>query len=114
MPGATRSSRRIGCGSCLALWPLPATIHAVNLTDGLDGLAAGSILPPFAVFVAICAQTLVPAARLPRPRAPAPCVGFLFYNRHPAKMFMGDTGSLALGALLVGSRDPERRNAAAA
>jgi phospho-N-acetylmuramoyl-pentapeptide-transferase len=79
-----------------------ATIHAVNLTDGLDGLAAGSVVTPLAAFVAIASQTIVPAAAIGAAAGVGSCVGFLFYNRHPAKMFMGDTGSLALGALLSG------------
>ncbi|HEY1682108.1 MAG TPA: phospho-N-acetylmuramoyl-pentapeptide-transferase [Candidatus Tumulicola sp.] len=79
-----------------------ATIHAVNLTDGLDGLAAGTVVTPLAAFVAIASQTIVPAAAIGAAAGVGSCVGFLFYNRHPAKMFMGDTGSLALGALLSG------------
>jgi phospho-N-acetylmuramoyl-pentapeptide-transferase len=58
--------------------------NAYNLTDGLDGLAGGT--------GAIAFYALGGAA--------ARLVGFLFWNRHPAKVFMGDTGSLALGALL--------------
>jgi phospho-N-acetylmuramoyl-pentapeptide-transferase len=86
----------------LGILAITATIHAVNLTDGLDGLATGAILPPFAVLIPIAAQTLVPAALIGASVGLGACVGFLFYNRHPAKMFMGDTGSLALGALLSG------------
>jgi phospho-N-acetylmuramoyl-pentapeptide-transferase len=78
------------------------TIHAVNLTDGLDGLAAGSVITPLAALVAIASQTVVPAAVIGAAAGVGSCAGFLFYNRHPAKMFMGDTGSLALGALLSG------------
>jgi phospho-N-acetylmuramoyl-pentapeptide-transferase len=78
------------------------TIHAVNLTDGLDGLAAGTIVTPFAALIVIASQTVVPAALIGASTGLGSCVGFLFYNRHPAKMFMGDTGSLALGALLSG------------
>jgi phospho-N-acetylmuramoyl-pentapeptide-transferase len=81
---------------------ITATIHAVNLADGLDGLAAGSIVTPLAAFIAIASQTAVPAAMIGASAGVGSCVGFLFYNRHPAKLFMGDTGSLALGALLSG------------
>lgn len=86
----------------LGILAITGTIHAVNLTDGLDGLAAGTILPPLLVFIPIAAQTLVPAALIGASAGSGACVAFLFYNRHPAKMFMGDTGSLALGALLSG------------
>jgi phospho-N-acetylmuramoyl-pentapeptide-transferase len=86
----------------LGILAITGTIHAVNLTDGLDGLATGSIVPPFVVFVLLGAQTLVPAAMIGAATGFGACLGFLFYNRHPAKMFMGDTGSLALGALLSG------------
>jgi phospho-N-acetylmuramoyl-pentapeptide-transferase len=87
----------------LGMLAVTGTIHAVNLTDGLDGLATGSMLPPLAVFGAI---GLTGAPDLAAGQAAllgiGACIGFLVYNRHPAKMFMGDTGSLALGALLSG------------
>jgi phospho-N-acetylmuramoyl-pentapeptide-transferase len=86
----------------LGILAVTGTIHAVNLTDGLDGLATGTMIPPLVVFAAIGygMHLLTPvAAALVGIGA---CVGFLAYNRHPAKMFMGDTGSLALGALLSG------------
>ncbi|MBV8373329.1 MAG: phospho-N-acetylmuramoyl-pentapeptide-transferase, partial [Candidatus Eremiobacteraeota bacterium] len=86
----------------LGILAITSTIHAVNLTDGLDGLAAGTMLPPLAVLIPIAAQTLVPAAVIGACVGLGACLGFLYYNRHPAKMFMGDTGSLALGALLSG------------
>lgn len=86
----------------LGILAVTGTIHAVNLTDGLDGLATGSMLPPLAVFTLLGAQTLVPAAMIGAATGFGACAGFLFYNRHPAKMFMGDTGSLTLGALLSG------------
>ena len=72
--------------------------NAVNLTDGLDGLAAG--------LVAICCFPLLVLA----PHGPTvalvsllgACLGFLWFNSHPASIFMGDTGSLFLGAMLAG------------
>ncbi len=86
----------------LGILAVTGTIHAVNLTDGLDGLATGTMIPPLAVLAAIGYSM-----KLTVPTASAligigACLGFLMYNRHPAKMFMGDTGSLALGALLSG------------
>lgn len=86
----------------LGIAAITGTIHAVNLTDGLDGLAAGTMLPALAVFVPIAAQALVPAATIAASVGTGACAGFLFYNRYPARVFMGDTGSLALGALLSG------------
>jgi phospho-N-acetylmuramoyl-pentapeptide-transferase len=85
---------------------LVGLINGVNLTDGLDGLAAGVSMLVFAGLWLMC---LAAAAAPPLPgldyaklaRVAAAmcgcCLGFLFYNRHPAKVFMGDTGSLALG-----------------
>ena len=87
----------------LGILAVTGTIHAVNLTDGLDGLATGTILPPLAVFAAIgLSGAANPAAAQAALLGIGACAGFLVYNRHPAKMFMGDTGSLALGALLSG------------
>jgi phospho-N-acetylmuramoyl-pentapeptide-transferase len=86
----------------VSLAAILGTTHAVNLTDGLDGLASGTMLPPLAVlaFIAIRAGARE-AAALEIATAGA-ALGFLLYNRHPAKVFMGDTGSLALGAALAG------------
>jgi phospho-N-acetylmuramoyl-pentapeptide-transferase len=87
----------------LSLAVILATTHAVNLTDGLDGLASGTIVPPLAVLAFIASRqgndgvSVVVCATL------GAVLGFLVYNRHPAKMFMGDTGSLALGAALAGA-----------
>ncbi len=64
---------------------LIGTTNAVNLTDGLDGLAAGTTT------IAAAAYAVIALAAL----------GFLRYNAHPAKVFMGDTGSLALGGALA-------------
>ncbi|GAC1326826.1 MAG: phospho-N-acetylmuramoyl-pentapeptide-transferase [Chloroflexota bacterium] len=91
----------------IVYWPLAvlaivATAHAVNLTDGLDGLAAGSGAIAFASFGVIALLTtnygytgqfcfcMVGAL-----------LAFLWFNIYPARVFMGDTGSLALGACLA-------------
>jgi phospho-N-acetylmuramoyl-pentapeptide-transferase len=87
----------------LSLGVILATTHAVNLTDGLDGLASGTIVPPLLVLAIVAVRqgngdvACLVAATL------GAVLGFLLYNRHPAKMFMGDTGSLALGAALAGA-----------
>ncbi len=86
----------------LGIVAVTGTIHAVNLTDGLDGLATGTILPPLIVLAAIGLAMGLPAAGEAALLGVGACLGFLLYNRHPAKMFMGDTGSLALGGLLSG------------
>jgi phospho-N-acetylmuramoyl-pentapeptide-transferase len=87
----------------LSLCVILATTHAANLTDGLDGLAAGTVIPPFVVFT--CAAGIV-GAPLGVPMFSAAMtgavLGFLLYNRHPARVFMGDTGSLAVGGALAG------------
>lgn len=77
------------------------TTNAVNLTDGLDGLAAGSMAfgsAAYAVIALMMDKVNLAAFAL---AVAGGCLGFLFYNRHPAKIFMGDTGSLALGAGLA-------------
>jgi len=79
----------------LAVAAIVGAANAVNLTDGLDGLAAGVSLPPLLLLVAFSWSALGSAVA-------GACATFLFFNRHPARIFMGDTGSLALGALLGG------------
>lgn len=86
----------------VAIFAIAASAHAVNLTDGLDGLAAGSGAVGFATFGAIALLTrgyvytgwfcftMVGAI-----------LAFLWFNIYPARVFMGDTGSLALGACLA-------------
>lgn len=76
--------------------------NAVNLTDGLDGLASGCCVVAFFAYGVYCYLhglhnlgyfiTILAGA----------CIGFLFFNYHPAKIFMGDTGSLALGGAIAG------------
>lgn len=74
-----------------------AVANSVNLTDGLDGLAAG-VTFIVALFMALTG-TLMGESNGPVFCAAlaGACMGFLLFNRHPAKIFMGDTGSLALG-----------------
>lgn len=72
-------------------------VNAVNLTDGLDGLASG-VTMIVALFFAIIGSTYgSPTAALFCSAIAGACFGFLMFNKHPAKVFMGDTGSLALG-----------------
>ena len=77
------------------------TVNAVNLTDGLDGLASGITLV-VATFFMILATTMgnSDVAILAAATGGA-CLGFLGFNSYPAKVFMGDTGSMALGGAVV-------------
>jgi phospho-N-acetylmuramoyl-pentapeptide-transferase len=75
--------------------------NAVNLTDGLDGLAAGCSLIVLAAMGLAASLWQSSGSSLAMIASLAGAVlGFLCFNRHPAKVFMGDTGSLALGGLL--------------
>jgi len=96
-----------------------ATSNAVNLTDGLDGLATGAAILVLAAYVLIanwqlrndCTVTLAHNCYLIRDPLDlavvaaavlGACFGFLWWNAPPASIFMGDTGSLALGGVLAG------------
>jgi phospho-N-acetylmuramoyl-pentapeptide-transferase len=75
--------------------------NAVNLTDGLDGLAAGTVTIVTLAYAGIAfRQNTLETALLAAAVAGA-CVGFLWYNSYPADIFMGDTGSLGLGAVIA-------------
>ena len=75
--------------------------NALNLTDGLDGLAASSSVFAFLACAIICFLNGNIDLAIISIAASAACVGFLYFNKKPAKIFMGDTGSLALGGLLA-------------
>jgi len=86
----------------VGLLALVGVANAVNETDGLDGLAGGTAVVSlgfFALFAANRGRTVPASFAL---ALAASVVGFLRYNLHPAKVIMGDTGSLALGAALGG------------
>jgi len=85
----------------LGIVAVTGTMHAVNLTDGLDGLATGTVVPPL-VLLGLIGSPLNAIASMAAVLGVGACLGFLIFNRYPAKIFMGDTGSLALGALLAG------------
>ncbi len=74
--------------------------NAVNLTDGLDGLAAGTSFFAFIACAVICYFKGATGLAIVSAAIAGSCLGFLRYNKNPAKMFMGDTGSLALGGVL--------------
>jgi phospho-N-acetylmuramoyl-pentapeptide-transferase len=118
-----RDIAAIGLGSAgfllLAYVIIAATSNAVNLTDGLDGLAAGACAMVFGAFTLItflqyrnqcgtnpvggCYEVRDPLdISLVAASAMAACFGFLWWNAKPAQIFMGDTGSMALGGLMAG------------
>lgn len=92
-----------------SIFVIVGCVNAVNLTDGIDGLATGVTMPVMAFFAVEAAiwsvfresglhsLALFPAALF------GGLAGFLIYNFHPAKVFMGDTGSLFLGAAVCGT-----------
>ena len=71
--------------------------NAVNLTDGLDGLAAGTVMIVMVVMAAIAYRTDLLEPAIVSAALAGTCIGFLWFNSYPADIFMGDTGSLALG-----------------
>ncbi|MCW2767207.1 MAG: Phospho-N-acetylmuramoyl-pentapeptide-transferase [Nocardioides sp.] len=98
-----------------------ASSNAVNLTDGLDGLATGACVMVFGAYTLVniwqnnqwCGQTDISYGKCYEVRDPldlaiiaaaitGACFGFLWWNASPAQIFMGDTGSLALGSALAG------------
>ena len=74
--------------------------NAVNLTDGLDGLASGCMIVSCMAFLSLCLTFGDVALANYLLCIAAACLGFLWFNAHPAKVFMGDTGSLSLGGAL--------------
>jgi phospho-N-acetylmuramoyl-pentapeptide-transferase len=76
--------------------------NAVNLTDGLDGLAGGTIMIVMLIMAAICYRCDQLPLGLFAAAIAGACIGFLWFNCYPAEIFMGDTGSLALGTALAG------------
>ena len=85
-----------------AIFVLLGTTNAVNLTDGIDGLSTTvttiilTCLTVISIIFGVKEVTLVGSALV------GACLGFLLFNLHPAKVFMGDTGSLLLGGAIAG------------
>ena len=84
-----------------ALFFITGVSNAVNLTDGLDGLASANCAVAFTACAIICAITGQVDLAIISAATVGAVIGFLYFNRYPAKVFMGDTGSLALGGLLA-------------
>ena len=85
-----------------AAFVMVATVNAVNLTDGIDGLATGVTIPVALFYVAIAAWSGRSEITVFSAALTGGLCGFLIYNFHPAKVFMGDTGSLFLGGAVCG------------
>ena len=86
----------------LALFVIIGGTNSVNLTDGLDGLASSVTVVVSIFFTIICYKTAKNAEACFMAALTGGCIAFLLYNAHPAKVFMGDTGSLFLGGALSG------------
>ena len=97
---------------CLISLVIVGMVNAVNLTDGLDGLAAGSTLFAGVGYIAIALLAAIHGGGVAvlahetdmavfAAALVGGCLGFLRFNTYPARVFMGDTGSLALGGALV-------------
>lgn len=89
----------------ILFWPfllvaVLGTVNAVNLTDGLDGLASG-VTVLVATFFAVISLSINGGVSPVAAAAVGSLLGFLLFNSYPAKVFMGDTGSLALGGFVV-------------
>jgi len=94
-------------GAGLIFWPIALFFiygftNAVNLTDGIDGLASSVTLVVCCAFMVIAGYTNFDGANMLAAAGAGACGGFVMWNAHPAKVFMGDTGSMMLGGLVVG------------
>lgn len=92
----------------LGYWYLPIFVlivvfvmNAVDITDGLDGLLAGSIIPPFGVLAVLALVQGKFALMIFMATLIGALLAFLWFNIHPARFFMGGTGAFALGAVLA-------------
>ena len=110
LPGGNTLYPSTNQATVLTILVVVATINAVNFIDGLDGLAAGLVgIAAISFFAYYYVLTKVVSPSLPALAAPAlasailigMCLGFLPHNFSPAKIFMGDTGSMLLGLLLA-------------
>lgn len=98
---------RIDSGLGLIFWPIALFFiygftNAVNLTDGVDGLAASVTLVVASAFMLSAGLLENFGYNTLSAAVAGACVGFLVWNAHPAKVFMGDTGSMFLGGAVVG------------
>ncbi len=95
-------SVNIGAGYyLLLLFVMVGTSNAVNLTDGLDGLASGTVAIAASAYAVVCLTMGHQDLAIFCAAIVAACIAFLRFNVHPARVFMGDTGSLALGGAMA-------------
>ncbi len=91
----------LGVFVAFAAFILLGTANAVNLTDGLDGLAAGVVAIIMTFFTVVAIKDNNTEMIILGSVSVGTCLGFLIFNLHPAHVFMGDTGSLALGGAIA-------------
>ncbi len=96
----------ITSGFGLIFWPIAfffvyGFVNAVNLTDGLDGLASSVTLVAGCAFMIIAGISSLMGVNVYASALAGTCGGFLVWNMHPAKVFMGDTGSMFIGGAVV-------------
>lgn len=92
----------------LGIWYIPFTmfvivaiVNGVNLTDGLDGLNSTVTMVVSLFFIFVCFSLRIDELSIFSASVAGACLGFLRYNSYPAQVFMGDTGSLALGGAVA-------------
>ena len=85
-----------------ALFLITGMVNSVNLTDGIDGLASTVTLVVMGFFAVVAFDVMSESLTLISATLIGGMIGFLVYNLHPAKVFMGDTGSLFLGGIVTG------------
>jgi UDP-GlcNAc:undecaprenyl-phosphate/decaprenyl-phosphate GlcNAc-1-phosphate transferase len=110
LPGHGQFSLLGPQGALLSVFVVVATVNAVNFVDGLDGLAAGVVAIGAVAFFAFAYkladvnnETLAISAALLCAALGGACVGFLPHNFFPARIFMGDSGSMLIGLVLAGA-----------
>lgn len=96
----------ITSGWGLVFWPIALVfiyymVNAVNLTDGIDGLASSITLVVCCAFMLMCTRLGMSGMTCLASAGAGACIGFFVWNAKPAKVFMGDTGSMFLGGLVV-------------
>lgn len=109
-PDGGQFSLQLSQGALLTVFVVVATVNAVNFVDGLDGLASGVVAIGAAAFFLFCYQlaalnnvSLATTGALLSAALAGACVGFLPHNVHPARLFMGDSGSMLIGLFLSAS-----------
>jgi UDP-GlcNAc:undecaprenyl-phosphate GlcNAc-1-phosphate transferase len=109
-PDGTTFSLDTAQGALLTAVLVVATVNAVNFVDGLDGLAAGVVCIGALAFFLFCYQlanfnkiSLATTGALLSAALAGACAGFLVHNFHPARIFMGDSGSMLIGVVMSGT-----------